>query len=387
MKKPALLILADGTVFPGVSFGGPAVILEELVPNTPAPRGTGEVVFNTGMAGYHEILTDPSYTGQIVTMTYPLIGNYGSDPGWNEGGPEKGISRPAVKAAGFVVRDLYDGPVPLGRITVDEFLRNQGVPGITGVDTRRLTLRLRDGGTPSGLIIGLPEGCRDFSSKHIDRAVAYLSTFPSMEGRNLLGEVGTRGAETVNRKGSRHMVLIDCGAKRGILREMEALDIRISVLPSTVGMGEVLNLKPEGVLFSNGPGDPSVLEHQIRLASKLMERVPVFGICLGHQIIALALGAKTYKLPFGHHGVNNPVVNLRDHRVYVTSQNHGFAVDESTLPEGAAVWFKNANDATVEGLYHETKPIMSVQFHPEACPGPHDTRWIIGEFVERMKTA
>ena len=382
MTKPALLILADGSVYKGRSFGAPPPVPETLKEGSSEGVGAGEVVFNTGMAGYHEILTDPSYLGQIVVMTYPLIGNYGADPAWNEGGPERNLDRRAVKCSGFVVRDLYEGPVPKGRVSLHDFLVKEGVPGITGVDTRKLTLRLRDGGTPSGLILGLPDGSADFTKKHIDKALAYLAAFPSMEGRNLVGEVGTRKAETVQAEGKGHIVLIDCGVKANILRELVALGVRISVLPGTVSSGEVMNLRPDGVLFSNGPGDPAVLDHQIRLASQLIGKVPVFGICLGHQIIGLALGAKTYKLRFGHHGVNNPVVDLKDGRVYVTSQNHGFAVDEKTLPKDAKVWFKNANDGTVEGLYHASKPVMSVQFHPEASPGPKDTSWIIGEFLK-----
>lgn len=382
MQKPALLILADGTIFRGRSFGSPARVPESLSAGDTLVPGAGEVVFNTGMAGYHEILTDPSYTGQIVAMTYPLIGNYGTDPAWNEGGPEKGLGRKSVKAAGFAVRQLYEGPVPPGRVSLHEFLEAQGIPGITGIDTRALTLHLRERGTPSGLIVGLPDGSRDFTKKHIEAALAYLAAYPPMEGRNLLADVGTRKAETINREGRRHFVLIDCGVKGGIIRELQRLDVRVSVLPGTVGIGEVLNLKPDGVLFSNGPGDPAVLKSQIRLAAGLIGKVPVFGICLGHQLIGLALGGRTYKLRFGHHGVNNPVKDLRTGRVFVTSQNHGFAVVEDSLPAGSKVWMRNANDGTVEGLYHEKEAVMSVQFHPEACPGPEDTRWIIGEFLK-----
>jgi carbamoyl-phosphate synthase small subunit len=396
----AVLVLGDGKFFIGKGFGRSAPRPEELSSGGPSgdasagaagaagalSAAAGEVVFNTGMAGYHEILTDPSYTGQIVTMTYPLIGNYGADPRWNEGGPEKGTNRRAVKVSGFVVKDLYEGPVPAGRVPLDEFLASENITGITGIDTRKLTLHLRDKGTVSGLIMGLPEGAKEFSKKMIDSALGYLASFPDMEGQNLLGEVGTVKAETVCREGKKHFVLIDCGTKAGIIRELEALGVRVSILPSVTSPGEVLNLKPDGVLFSNGPGDPAVLKSQIGLARKLIDKVPVFGICLGHQIIALALGAKTYKLPFGHHGVNNPVVDLRDGRVYVTSQNHGFAVEADSLPESAKVWFSNANDKTVEGLYHTDRPVMSVQFHPEASPGPVDTRWIFREFLKKSET-
>ncbi len=379
MADQAALVLADGEVFYGESFGHSALFPEELTLDH--SLGTGEVVFNTGMCGYHEILTDPSYAGQIVVMTYPLIGNYGSDPRWNEGGSEKGVSRKAVKATGFVVKHLYRGPIPPGRISLDQFLQDQQVPGITGVDTRRLTLHLRDRGTPTGVIVRIPKGKRELSRSQLKEVVAFLRAFPPMEGRNLIGEVGTAKATSVHREGKKHMVLIDCGTKAGIVNQLVTLGVRVSILPSSVSLGEVLNLKPHGVLFSNGPGDPAVLGPQIELCSRLIGKVPVFGICLGHQLIALALGGRTYKMPFGHHGVNHPVVDLRDGRVYVTSQNHGFAVDPQGLPSGVRVWMKNANDGTVEGLYHEELPVRCVQFHPEAHPGPLDTLWIFKEFM------
>lgn len=379
MREKAALVLADGEVFYGESFGFEALFPEQLAQDR--SLGTGEVVFNTGMCGYHEILTDPSYAGQIVVMTYPLIGNYGSDPKWNEGGPEKGVTRKAVKATGFAVKHLYEGPVPRGRIPLHQFLQDQGVPGIAGIDTRRLTLHLRDRGTPTGVIVRIPQGKKELSKSQAKDVVSFLNAFPPMEGRNLVGEVGTIKAVTVNREGRKHIALIDCGTKGGIVKQLEILGARVSILPSTSSVGEVLNLKPQGVLFSNGPGDPAVLGPQIELCAKLIGKVPVFGICLGHQIIALAMGGRTYKMPFGHHGVNHPVVDLRDGRVYVTSQNHGFAVDPRSLPLGLQVWMKNANDGTVEGLYHEELPVRCVQFHPEACPGPWDTRWIFQDFL------
>ncbi len=380
MSETAALVLSNGEVFYGESFGYAPLFPEELA--LERPTGTGEVVFNTGMCGYHEILTDPSYAGQIVVMTYPLIGNYGSDPVWNEGGPEKGVSRRAVKATGFVVKRLYKGPVSPGRIPLHKFLEEQEVPGISGIDTRRLTLHLRDRGTPTGVIVRIPKGKKELSQSQLKNVVAFLKTFPPMEGRNLIGEVGTAKATSVNRAGKKHIVLIDCGTKAGIVHQLVTLGVRVSILPSGASPGEVLNLKPDGVLFSNGPGDPAVLVPQIELCSQLIKKVPVFGICLGHQLIALAMGGRTYKMPFGHHGVNHPVVDIRDGRVYVTSQNHGFAVDPLSLPEGLEVWMKNANDGTVEGLYHKELPVRCVQFHPEAHPGPLDTLWIFQEFIK-----
>jgi carbamoyl-phosphate synthase small subunit len=382
MRKPALLILADGTVFRGRGFGNPAGLPDRLAPGIKT-EGAGEVVFNTGMCGYHEILTDPSYTGQIVAMTYPLIGNYGASPDWNEGGPEHGVTRKTIKVSGFVVRELYDGPVPPGRVRLEEFLAAQGIPGICGVDTRRLTLRLREKGSASGLILGLPHGQEDFSQKDISRALGFLAAYPSMEGQNLVGEVGTREPLVINPKGSPHFVLADYGIKNGIIRELTRLGAKTTLLPGSTCAEGVLEHKPDALFLSNGPGDPAVLAPQIEMAASLIGRIPLFGICLGHQIIGHALGGKTYKLPFGHHGVNNPVVDLKTGKVFVTSQNHGFAVDETSLPKNTSVWMRNANDGTVEGLSHEKENILCVQFHPEACPGPEDTRWIIGEFVRR----
>jgi carbamoyl-phosphate synthase small subunit len=383
VKRRCYLVLRDGSVYPGEEFGAQAPDIEELRKGSDdAP--VGEVVFNTGMIGYQEILTDPSYAGQIVVMTYPMIGNYGVDPAWNETGIENGIVRKTIKAEGFVVRRLYRGPIPGGRMSLDEFLREHSVAGIAEVDTRKLTLRLRDKGSPNGIIVRNSADADDFNKKCTKKVLDYLKSFPEMEGRGLVDRVGTVNAVTLNREGSPHIALVDCGVKSGILKRLDELGARVSLLPGTVSSGEILNLKPDAALFSNGPGDPAVLNAQIDCIRDLFGRLPVFGICLGHQLIALALGAKTYKLKFGHHGVNNPVIDVKTSRVFVTSQNHGFAVEEKSLPKDVDVWFKNANDGTVEGLTHRSLPVMCVQFHPEACPGPEDTRWIFGEFMKRL---
>jgi carbamoyl-phosphate synthase small subunit len=395
-----LLVLADGTTYPGYSFGAETQNLfagasnPSLPPLAGAERflssategGVGEVVFNTGMSGYHEILTDPSYTGQIVAMTYPLVGNYGDRADWNEGGPDKGCAHKTIRVRGFVVRELYEGPVPEGRETLEAFLLRDGIPGITGVDTRALTLRLRDGGAVTGVI--LPPKDADFTQADVDAAVRLLQSVPQMEGQNLVTEVGTAEPVVLNPEGRIHFALIDCGIKAGIIRELTKLGVKITLLPQNAGLEDTLALSPDAVFFSNGPGDPATLHPQIALAKGLIARgVPTYGICLGHQIIALALGASTYKMPFGHHGVNEPVVDTETSKVYVTSQNHGFAVAEETLPAGVRVWFRNANDHTVEGLAHESKNVACVQFHPEASPGPEDTHWIIARFVEKAEEA
>lgn len=384
MRKQCFLVLASGEVFPGRSFGGAPRAVSGLDDGAADERGTGEVVFNTGMTGYHEILTDPSYTGQIVTLTYPHAGNYGDLDGWSEVGPES-VSRPQIKAAGLAVRSLYEGPVPAGRMRLDEFMARHGIPGITELDTRRLTRLIRDRGNPTGIIVAPANPDADeLSASEREAVCEFLRSVPPMEGRNLIGDVGTTASVTVNPEGSPHIVLVDCGVKGNIVRELQALGAKITIVSSTVTSEEILSHRPDGVLFSNGPGDPAVLAHPISVIKKLIGRRPVFGICLGHQLIAIALGASTYKLAFGHHGLNHPVRDMRTGRVIVTSQNHGFAVDESTLPKDAEVWFRNANDGSNEGIRHRTLPVLTAQFHPEAAPGPADSAWIFREFLEAI---
>ncbi len=386
--KVCFLVLADGEQYRGVSFGLAAPAVEELaaaaVPaGGAAPKGVGEVVFNTAMSGYYEVLTDPSYTGQLVAMTYPHIGNYGCDPAWSEVGPEAG-GRCVVKPAGFVVRSLYEGPVPAGRQTLDEFLREQRTPGITGVDTRRLTLRLRDGGSCNGVIVRPADGV-DLSRDENDRLHDVLRAFPQMEGRSLVAEVGTDELVSVNESGSPHIALYDCGSKANIVRRLVGHGCRVTIVPATAGKEMIEEIGADALFVSNGPGDPAVLDHQVDCIKELIGRRPVFGICLGHQLIAEALGARTRKMAFGHHGVNHPVRDERTKRVFVTSQNHGFDVVEESLPEGCEVWFRNANDQTIEGLAMDSLGIRTTQFHPESAPGPYDSHWIFDAFLEVLR--
>lgn len=375
------LVLDDGTVFQGMAFGAEPASAEGLTPDSAA---VGEVVFNTGMTGYHEILTDPSYTGQIVTMTYPHIGNYGDDDDWSETGPESDPGRRGIKARALVVRSLYRGPVPEGRLTLDEYLKREGVSGITGVDTRKLTLKLRSQGSRKGVIVkGVPGD--GFALPDI---TAFLGKVPDMEGANLLPEVGTDqllGSGSGSGEAGVTLALIDCGIKANILRELEKRGAAVKLFPSTATADEILKAKVDAVFFSNGPGDPGVLDHQAATAKALLGKLPVLGICLGHQIIGRALGAATYKMKFGHHGVNHPVRDEKTKKVFVTSQNHGFAVDEKSLPGGTSVWFRNANDGSVEGLRCPDRKAACVQFHPEAAPGPHDAVWIFDEFIAIAK--
>lgn len=380
-----VLILDDGSLFPGTAFGAAAPELDHLQVGQEPEKGAGEVVFNTAMSGYHEVLTDPSYTGQIVAMTYPHIGNYGTCADWSEVGPEAGSSRTTVKAAGFVVRRLYAGPVPAGRGTLHDLLAAHATPGITGVDTRRLTLQLRDRGSRSGVIIQAPDRRTGaIGAAELARVQEFLHAFPQMEGRNLIGAVGTREPVTINAGGLPHLALLDCGLKANIIRELTKRGAAVTVLPSSSPYEQLLESGADALFLSNGPGDPAVLQLQVALARKAVGQLPVLGICLGHQLIAEAMGARTFKMKFGHHGINHPVRDEFTGKVFVTSQNHGFAVDESSLPKDTRVWFKNANDGTNEGLCDRKRRVLSAQFHPESAPGPADSAWIFDAFLDAV---
>jgi carbamoyl-phosphate synthase small subunit len=378
MREPCTLLLEDGFEFPGRGFGHP--VNTDSFRDTANPTGVGEVLFNTAMSGYHEMLTDPSYTGQIVVMTYPHVGNYGCDPAWGESGEHERAQVRAVKPAGYVVRELYDGPIPEGRISLDEFLRSSGVPGVTGVDTRRLTLHIRNAGSQNGAIVP-HEGSRTLPAEIRTHILPVVQGFPPMIGRDLISLVGAEDAVVVNGDGSPSVVLLDCGLKANILRELVKRGCRVTVVPSDSSADRITESGADLLFISNGPGDPAVLDAQVEMVRSLVGKMPVVGICLGHQLIARAIGASTFKMAFGHHGVNHPVREEGTGRVFVTSQNHGFAVDEETVPEGCEIWFRNANDKTVEGLRDRSRGIASAQFHPESCPGPDDSLWIFDEFL------
>ncbi len=370
-EQAAKLALEDGTVFTGRAFGA-------------AGTSEGEVVFNTSMTGYQEILTDPSYKGQIVTMTYPLIGNYGINR------LDVESRRPHV--AGFVIRELP--PIYSNYradMSLDAYLKENKIIGIEGIDTRALTRRIRLGGAMRGIL----------STEILDDAklIERARKSAAMEGADWVQAVKPASGYTwdqdqgdwalgkVERGDGLHVVALDCGAKQNILRHMTERGIKITVLPPDVSIEEIQKHRPDGLFVSNGPGDPAVLDYAVHPIEAALGKIPIFGICLGHQLLGRAVGATTYKLKFGHRGANQPVKNLDTGRVEITSQNHGFAVDRASLEKnGGIVTHINLNDNTVEGFRHKTLPVFCVQYHPEASPGPHDAAYLFDAFVEMMKT-
>ncbi|HXH81790.1 MAG TPA: glutamine-hydrolyzing carbamoyl-phosphate synthase small subunit [Candidatus Tectomicrobia bacterium] len=370
--KEAVLVLRDGRVFRGRPLGA-------------AGEAAGEVIFNTAMSGYQEVLTDPSYRGQIVTMTYPLIGNYGL----NEEDVES--RRPWVN--GFIVKEASAVPSSWrGRVSLGEYLEAHGIVGLQGIDTRALTRHLRDHGSQDGIISTEPD---------IERLRERARALPGLVGRDLVREVTTgepfdwrEGAwrpsqgYTAPPPGRFRVVAYDAGIKLNILRQLRTAGCEVTVVPASTPAEAVLERRPDGVFLSNGPGDPEGVPYLVEAVRALMGRVPIFGICLGHQIIGLAAGGRTYKLPFGHHGANHPVRDLATGRVEITSQNHNFAVDPASVTgRGFEPSHVNLNDGTCEGLRHRDWPVFSVQYHPEASPGPHDASYLFHRFTELMAAA
>ncbi len=364
VRSSCVLVLEDGTSFKGVSFGR-------------AAETTGEVVFNTALAGYQEVLTDPSYAGQIVTMTYPHIGNYGVSPLDMESG--------RAQVTGFVVREIsaIDSSYR-SEGSLESWLEQQGIVGIAGVDTRALTRHIRNHGAKRGVIAS--------AAHDPDSLVARARASRDMNGLDLAREVTTAAPydflDAANLTAPRfRVVAYDFGIKRNILRLLAASGCDVRVVPATTPAAEVLALKPDGVFLSNGPGDPGACAYAIDSTRAIMDSgTPLFGICLGHQILGLACGGKTYKLKFGHRGANHPVKDLATGKVEITSQNHGFALDRSVFENKAFVLTHvNLNDDTVEGFRHRDLPVISVQYHPEASPGPHDSRHLFAGFVAMME--
>lgn len=354
----AILALEDGTVFEGSSFGATG-------------ERCGEVVFNTSMAGYQEILTDPSYKGQIVTMTYPLIGNYGINS------EDVESRKPFVEA--FVVREC-SGLASSWRCekSLDDYLKENNIIGIEGIDTRALTRHIRLQGAMKAII-----STEDSDDKSLTKKA---KASPSLIGRDLVKEVTSDKPQDWNKQGKYKVVVIDCGVKFNILRQLANRECCVLVVPSTTKAEQILKTKPDGVLLSNGPGDPAGVPYVVETVKELIGKIPIFGICFGHQMLGLAFGAKTYKLKFGHHGGNHPVKDLKTGKIHITVQNHGFCVDIDSLnKEDVEITHINLNDQTLEGIKHKKLPIFSVQFHPEAAPGPHDARYLFAEFIEMME--
>ena len=371
MTAPAVLALSDGSIFKGQSIGA-------------AGNTTGEVVFNTAITGYQEILTDPSYARQIVTLTYPHIGNTGATP--------EDMESAQIYASGLVVRDLsmiassWRAAEPLG-----EFLKRGRLVAIAGIDTRRLTRLLREKGAQAGCIM---------TGERMDEAAAVRAAraFPGLKGMDLAkvvttrqvyqwndGSIGRESAATLRAPQRLHVIAYDYGIKRNILRLLADQGCRLTVVPATTSAADVMSMNPDGVFLSNGPGDPEPCDYAIHAIAELLTTdIPVFGICLGHQLLALASGAKTVKMKFGHHGANHPVQELASGRVIITSQNHGFAVDESTLPENLTATHRSLFDGSLQGVARTDRPAFSFQGHPEASPGPHDLRPLFEAFIQLM---
>jgi carbamoyl-phosphate synthase small subunit len=374
----AALVLADGAVLWGRGFGA----------HTQALAPVGEVCFNTGMTGYQETLTDPSYAGQIITFTFPHIGNVGAN--------QEDIEATTIAARGLVVRqDITEASNWRAHQRLDAWLRAQAIAGVAGVDTRALTMRIRDGGPPNGVLAYPADGRFDLAALQ-----ARAAAWPGLEGMDLAREVSCRQsynwdetrwawpAGTGRQTAPRYdVVAVDYGAKRNILRCLASVGCRITVVPATATATDILRRRPDGVFLSNGPGDPAATaEYAVPAIEGVMAAgVPLFGICLGHQLLALALGAKTYKLKRGHRGANQPVQELESGKVEITSQNHGFAVDPQSLPSGARATHVSLFDGSNEGLACTDRPAFSVQYHPEASPGPSDSRYLFDRFVAMME--
>ncbi len=372
MNQIAKLALEDGTVYTGTAFGAGGEV-------------DGEVVFNTSMTGYQEILTDPSYRGQIVTMTYPEIGNYGVNP--------EDVESDKPHLAGFIVRENSRIASNFrARGELNDFLDQHGIVGLAGIDTRALVRRIRIQGAMKGVL----------STTDLDDAslIDKAKSSPGLVGRDLVREVIPAQARGWNESlscwahlrdippprvdGTVHVVALDYGMKWNIARHLFDAGCRVTILPGTASVDEILSHEPDGVFLSNGPGDPEPVTYAIDAIRGLLGKKPLFGICLGHQLFALACEAKTFKLKFGHRGANQPVLNLQSGRVEITAQNHGFAVEEASLPEELEITHRNLNDNTIAGLRHRTLPAFSVQYHPEASAGPHDSRYLFDQFRRMM---
>ncbi len=362
----AVLVLEDGSTFVGHGFGA-------------TKKVSGEIVFSTSMVGYPESLTDPSYKGQILTFTYPLVGNYGVPPYDLEKGVLKYFESDDIKVTGFVIHELCRQPYHWASTrTLDEWLKNEDVPGIYGIDTRKLTKKLR----VKGVMLGILEVCDEGEEPDLEKLLKEVETVQDPNFTDLAKKVTVKEPVRYRSGGNKLAVLIDCGVKYGILRNLLKRGFDVIRVPYDFSAEEILEYKPDGVLISNGPGDPKQCVKTIESVRELVEEdTPIMGICLGTQILALALGGDTYKLKYGHRSQNQPALDLETKRCYITTQNHGYTAERDSLKDtGLEVWFINANDKTVEGVKHKSKPAFALQWHPEASPGPYDTEFLFDRF-------
>ncbi|MGE4452909.1 MAG: glutamine-hydrolyzing carbamoyl-phosphate synthase small subunit [Sphaerochaeta sp.] len=372
----SFLLLEDGTLFTAVGFGQPAPLLGEQAP-------IAEVVFNTSMTGYQEILTDPSYHGQSIVMTYPHIGNYGCETSFEE---HMGLQKP-ISCTAMIIRSLYTGPLPPKRVSLHAYLLAQGIVGLSEVDTRSLTIHIRNHGAQKAIIFRSAEKTPSPAQKAY--ALSLIKAYPSVSELDLIEGVSSKEIRkdpplpSLPTNPIFRFAVVDFGIKRSIVHELYTRNVAVTLFPPTIQSAEILQSGCDAMLLSNGPGDPQRLHGAIAMTQEIIGAgLPVFGICLGHQLITWALGGTTKKMKYGHHGGNHPVVDTQSGSCFVTSQNHSYASDEAHLPDSVTVWFRNANDNSIEGLFSNEKPVSCVQFHPEAAPGPHDATWIFDRFIE-----
>jgi carbamoyl-phosphate synthase small subunit len=371
-NKKAILILEDGTFFVGKGFGS-------------SKKTSGEVVFSTSMVGYPEALTDPSYKGQVLTLTYPLVGNYGVPPYDLNLGLPLYFESDRIQVQGLVIHELCHKPYHWASTrTLDKWLSDEGIPGIYGIDTRHITKKLR----AHGVMLGILKVCEAGEEPDLDKLLTEAKSIPDPNLTDLAGQVSVKEPVSYKVDGKRTVVLIDCGVKYSIIRNLLKRGISVVRVPYDFSAKEIMEYKPSGVLLSNGPGDPKKCVKTIDSVRELVERVPLMGICLGAQIVTLALGGDTYKLKYGHRSQNQPALDLKTNRCYITTQNHGYAIENESIEKTPLeAWFVNPNDKTVEGVKHKSKPVFAVQWHPEAAPGPYDTVFLFDTFAKMLEAA